>query len=117
MAEDGHRLSEVPDSGEALKEVVRRGPDLIIMPDDAETVEGVDLLPITRGLTDAGTVVVGSGDGNRMARALFEGADVYLKYPTGDRELRSRVRALLRRRKERRRSGIDLSSFARQREF
>ena len=104
VAEAGHRVIETFDSGEALQQVMRQQHDVIIMPDDADPVEGVDLLSVLRGMTSAAIIVVGEGGESRMARALFQGADAYLKYPVDAEELSSRLRALLRRRRERRRT-------------
>ena len=96
-AEEGHRVIEADGGGETLQEVMRWRPDVVIMPDDAEPVEGVDLLPVIRRISKANIILVGSGDANKMAQALFEGADAYLQHPVDLAELRSRLRALLRR--------------------
>ena len=96
-AEENHRVIEAYDSGETMQQVLRHHPDVIILADGAEPVEGVDLLPVIRGLTASAIIVVGDGDPTSMAKALFEGADAYLKYPIDGSEYRSRVRALLRR--------------------
>ena len=61
-------------------------------------MEGVALLSVVRRMTEAIVIVVGGGESDRMARALFEGADAYLQHPVDRAHLRSRLRALLRRR-------------------
>ena len=104
LAQAGYGVIEASTSGEALQWVVRRSPDAVILPDNAEPVEGVELLPVLRQMTSAIIVVVGEGGENRMAQALFQGADAYWKYPVDAGKLPSRLRSLLRRRRERRRT-------------
>jgi len=99
---DDRRIIEADTSGDMLEQVLRLRPDGIIMLDDSESVEGVDLLPVVRRISDAIIIVVGTGDANRMAQALFEGADAYVQHPVDRAQLRSRLRALLRRRTARR---------------
>ena len=97
-AEEDHRVIVADGSGDTLQQVMRRRPDVIIMPEDSESVEGADLLPVVRGLSDAIIIVVGTGETDKVAQALFEGADAFLAHPIDRAGLRSRLRALLRRR-------------------
>ncbi len=104
VAQVGYGVIEASDSGEALQQVLRRSPDAVILRDDAEPVEGVELLPVLRQMTSAVIIVVGEGGENRMAQALFQGADAYWKLPVDAGKLSSRLRSLLRRLRERRRT-------------
>lgn len=98
VAESGHRVIEAYDSGQVLQQVMRRRPDVVMVPDDAEPVDGEELLPVVRRLTASAIVAVGPGQETRMANALFQGADAYLRFPVEADNVRSRLRALLRRR-------------------
>ena len=52
-AEDGYRVIEAYDSGETMQQVLRKHPDVVVLADYAEPVEGEDLLPIIRRLTSS----------------------------------------------------------------
>ena len=95
-AQARHKVIEAYDAGQALQEVMRHQPDATIIPDKAESADGVELLPLLRRLASGVIIVVGDGQGVSTARALFLGADAYWKYPVDDTELRSRLRTLLR---------------------
>ena len=97
-AEEGHNVVEVATVGEALQQATFLSPDVVIMPDDAESVDGVDPLPIVRRDVDATIIAVGTGEAQKTSQALFNGADSYLKRPVDRSELRGRLRSLLRRR-------------------
>lgn len=100
VAEAGHRVIEAFDSGHVLQLVMRQEPDVVIIPDDAEPIDGEELLPVVRRLTTGPIIVVGEGQETRMANALFQGADAYLRYPINAGMLRSRLSSLLRARRE-----------------
>ena len=101
-AEEGYRVIEAYDSGETVQQVLAGHPNVVIVPDHAEPVEGVDLLTVIRRLTSSAIVVVGEGEANTMAKALFEGADDYMKSPSDGLDFKRRLRFLLRRSSERR---------------
>ena len=96
LAEGGHRVIEAFNSGHVLQLAMRRELDVVILPDGAEPVDGEELLPVIRRLTEAVIVIVGDGDETRTTNALFQGADAYLRSPVDAGQLRSRLRALLR---------------------
>jgi DNA-binding response OmpR family regulator len=98
LVKEGYRIIEAFDTGHVLQLVMRQGVDAIILPEDAEPIDGEELLPVIRRLTVAPIVVVGEGGQLKMAEALFRGADAYLNYPDEPARLRSRLRAILRRR-------------------
>lgn len=93
----GIRVIEAYDTSDILRLTVRWSPELVIIPDDAEPVDGEELLTAIRGLTRAAIIVVGAGGETEMANALLQGADSYLQHPDEARKLRSVIPALLRR--------------------
>ena len=106
----GYIPVEARESGDALREVLDRRPHLIIVAQEAPPVEGVDLLPLLRRLTEVPIVVIGPDSEGAMVQALFQGADAYIKRPVDLDELLARIRAALRRRGVRRPPGTEQSS-------
>ena len=99
LAEDGHETVQVADSNEVFWAILRERPDAVIVPDDTEPVGGEELVSVVRSISSAVVIVAGEGKDTDVARALFLGADTYLRHPLDPSTLRSRVRALLRRRR------------------
>ena len=97
MAEEGHRVIEADRSGDTLQQILHLRPDVIVMPDDWESVEGMGLLPVVRGLSEAIMIVVGSSNATRRTEALFAAADAYVEHPVDRALLLARLRTLLRR--------------------
>ena len=60
-------------------------------------MDGVDLLPELRRVTDSPIITLGIGGEMATVQALLSGADFYLARPVSLRELMARIRALLRR--------------------
>ena len=108
IAAEGHRVTEADPGGDALLQILRLKPDVIVMPDDWESAEGMGLLPVVQGLTEAILVVVGSGDSTRRADALIV-ADVYVEGPVDRAQLLGRIRTLLRRSRSGKRERSDES--------
>ena len=73
-------------------------------------------MAVIRGLSEGIIVVVGDGEANKMAKALFEGADAYLQYPIDRPGLLSRLQSLLRRQGTNRQAHNDRSLFTRTQE-
>ena len=92
----GDRIVSANSSGEVLQEMIKRRPDIIILPDGTEPVEGVELLPVIRRMTDRPIVFVGGGDADRQAQTLLQGADAYLTLPLRRITVKSRLMSLLR---------------------
>ena len=109
VAEADHNVIEAYDSGHLLQLVIRQRPDVVIMPDKVKPVNGEEMLPVIRRLTTAAILVVGAEDETRMANALFQGADAYLRYPDEAGKVRSLLKALLRRRRVREGDSEELS--------
>jgi DNA-binding response OmpR family regulator len=97
LQDAGFRVIEVLQSDEGLSVVLDSPPRLIIVGEEMPPVDGVDLVPLLRWLTDSPIITLGSGGEIEMVKALVQGADFYLTRPVSPRELMARVRALLRR--------------------
>jgi len=97
LQDAGFRVIEAGESGEGVRHTLDDSPRIIIVSEKMPPINGVDLVPLLRRLTESPIIVLGSGGEMAMVRALFQGADFYLTRPVNARELIARVRALLRR--------------------
>lgn len=97
LQEAGFQVIEALESGEGVKNTLDSSPHVFIVGEEMPQIDGVDLLPVLRRLTDSPIIVLGSGGEMAMVQALLQGADVYLTRPVNIREFMARVRALLRR--------------------
>lgn len=97
LQQAGFRVTEALESGEGVKGTLDASPYLIVVGEEMPAINGVELLPVLRRLTDAPIIVVGAGGEMAMVQALLQGADVYLVRPVNLREFMARVRALMRR--------------------
>ena len=91
LAGDGRSVIEAYSSGEMLQEVMRRHLDFVVIPDNQETVEGVELVAVLRRMTSGAIVMVGEGRSDQVKSALLLGADTYLTIPVHPRDLRGRL--------------------------
>ena len=97
LEDAGFRVIVALESGEGLKHTLDDSPRIVIVGEEMPLVEGVELLPVLRRLTDAPIIALGHGGEMALVQALLQGADIYLTRPVNLREFMARIRALLRR--------------------
>ena len=91
------RVIEALGSGDGVKSVLDLSPHLLIVGEEMPPVDGLDLLPLLRSLTESPIMVLGGGGELAIAQALLNGADMYVDRTINLREFLARVWALLRR--------------------
>lgn len=94
----GFQVDSIIESKQAVAEMVRTHPDLILVRENDRRVNGDELCIHIRELSDVPIIVLGhaleQADGVEM---LEMGADAYLTSPLNPRELLARIHRLLRR--------------------
>lgn len=96
---DAIPLQHVETGAEALAEISRTGPDLILCDIRLPDANGLDLCRFAKQRNPYAQVLMLTSlkeEGDKIV-GLEAGADDYITKPFGERELRSRVRAALRR--------------------
>jgi len=98
LQHSGFQTVNVDGSMQALTEVNRSSPDLILMRENSRRLNGDELCIRIRELSDAPIIVLGQEQEEAAGVEFLEmGADAYLTTPLHFRELLARVRSLLRR--------------------
>jgi len=98
LQHSGFQTVNVAGSMQALAEVDRSCPDLILMRENSHRLNGDELCIRIRELSDAPIIVLGQEQEEAAGVEFLEmGADAYLTTPLRFRELLARVRSLLRR--------------------
>ena len=98
LQHSGFQTVNVDGSMQALVEVNRSSPDLILMRENSRRLNGDELCIRIREMSDAPIIVLGQEQDEAAGVEFLEmGADVYLPNPLHFRELLARVRSLLRR--------------------
>jgi DNA-binding response OmpR family regulator len=94
----GFEIVSAAESKQALAELDRNSPDLIVMRENSRRLNGDELCIRIRELSDIPIIVLGQEPEEVAGVEFLEmGADAYLTSPLSLRELLARIRSLLRR--------------------
>ena len=98
LQHSGFQVVGAVEGQQALTEVDKSPPDLIVMAEGSHKLNGNELCIRIRELCQAPIVILGQDQEEAAGIDLLEmGADAYLTSPLNLRELLARVRSLLRR--------------------
>ncbi len=98
LDDSGYEIRGVPDGFEALRVLESWTPDVILLDITMPKLDGFELLPKLRRLTDAPVIVLSArGDVQDRVAGLVRGADDYVSKPFDPRELEARIAKALRR--------------------
>jgi DNA-binding response OmpR family regulator len=98
LQQSGFRILNAAGSKQALAEIGRSSPDLILMRENSRRLNGDELCIRIREISDVPIIVVGQEQEEAAGVEFLEmGADAYLTSPLSLRELVARIRSLLRR--------------------
>ncbi|MGW3043225.1 response regulator transcription factor [Kitasatospora sp. NPDC001159] len=93
-----HTVRSVGTALEALREVSRHPPDVVILDLGLPDLDGAEALKMMRGVSDVPVMVATARDEEaEIVRLLHEGADDYVTKPFSGEYLNARLAALLRR--------------------
>jgi len=98
LRHSGFRTVNAAGSKQALAEISRNPPDLVIMHESSHRLNEDELCIRIRELSDVPIIILGEEQEEAAGAEFLEmGADAYLTSPLSLRELLARVRSLLRR--------------------
>jgi DNA-binding response OmpR family regulator len=98
LGEEGYEIVTAYDGETALRRHAEESPDLVILDRKLPRISGDEVCKrIRAAATTPILMLTGERGADERAKLLDLGADDYLEKPFSPRELRSRVRALLRR--------------------
>ena len=98
LGEEGYEIVTAYDGETALRRHAEESPDLVILDRKLPKISGDEVCKrIRASSTTPILMLTGERGADERAKLLDLGADDYLEKPFSGRELRSRVRALLRR--------------------
>jgi DNA-binding response OmpR family regulator len=98
LEHSGFRTLNADGSKQALAEIDRSAPDLVVMRENTRRLNGDELCIRIRELSNVPIIVLGQEQEEAAGVEFLEmGADAYLTSPLSLRELLARVRSLLRR--------------------
>ena len=103
LGQEGHRIVAAYDGEEALHRFAADSPDLVLLDLAMPGMDGAAVCRRIRAESDTPIIVVtGESDADITAELLDAGADDYVRKPFKGQELVARVRAVMRRRDQRR---------------
>ena len=98
LQHSGFQVASAIEGRQAMVEIGRSSPDLVVMRESNHRLNGDDLCIRMRELFEVPIIVIGQGQEEVAGVEFLEmGADAYLTSPLSLRELLARVRSLLRR--------------------
>jgi DNA-binding response OmpR family regulator len=98
LGEEGYEVVTAYDGETALRRHAEESPDLVILDRKLPRLSGDEVCRRIRGTSSTPILMLtGERGADERAKLLDLGADDYLEKPFSSKELRSRVRALLRR--------------------
>jgi two-component system KDP operon response regulator KdpE len=99
---EGHQVIEAHSGLEALEAVRTKLPDIVLLDVMMPDVDGFETLKMLREFSEIPVIMLtAKGEENDKVYGLELGADDYVTKPFGPRELSSRIKAVMRRIKER----------------
>ncbi len=98
LTEAGHAVRTEPTAAAALTAAVDWRPDVVVLDLGLPDMDGSQVLPMLRSVSDVPIIVATARDDEReMVRLLDAGADDYVVKPYSGEQLAARIRAVLRR--------------------
>ncbi|MEV4512773.1 response regulator transcription factor [Dactylosporangium sp. NPDC049525] len=98
LTDAGHVVRPVGNAGSALRVIATDPPDLVILDLGLPDMDGLDVLRMLRGISNAPVIVATARRSERdIIRLLDAGADDYVTKPFSSAQMSARINAVLRR--------------------